>query len=904
MSDSSYSQTKTLQLQNLFWSILDQYKNVTKSEYERQLIAVGSFWLANYLNNKYPAATSYNGDTSSLIKEALIGHEEVEDLVGSNINYAMVQLGHIPVQLILQLARNLTSINYDFKDILTVLSGLSLDKYKQQSLYGYYTGSTQLADIISCLIEVPENAYILDPCAGYGNTMASLDLSKAQTLELCDISKGMSIMSYIIWQTHAYSSKVYIRNLNSIMNPKQWTNRVDLYVCEPPFGSIVRDMQDTYTVLSPTKDYTELFVWLAIESMSYRGKSFIIVPDSLLFSSNKYSIELRQRLLDEDLVEAIISLPSGLLYPFASIKTNLLILSKGKPHDLQGKIKFFDAPIIPSKNPKGVSVDISTLKRIYHSSEQIVGNNLFSQDIYSRLTDINKTHEKRDSEYSLASEPEVTYNKSSQNFSIIPVAQVKEQNSNLLPLRYLGITRVEISNVVRDDDKLLSFKTILKNIPLKRLNSSNQEIQDLLAKTAVSDFKTILPKSISDNPFDSIEYFNSEDLTNSQNKQLLSKPAIIVSTIGTNPKAAFFNEDKPVLVSPSIEAYELDADVVLPEYFLLEFREGYVQDQLKMFLIGVTLQRIRRQDFLSVKIRVPSIEKQREYIEKAKQDILIVKNEELKLLKERFQTEDKGFDVLANFKHDFTGDLEKLSSGFLLLKRFLQKKSISGIPLSLNENLLENSQDAQYKLEAWLAKYERSIKNVISRLEDEVENMKFDKEIFKPEEFELSRLVKELLDKHRPFSNYTVEVIKSVGQKEEIRVAVDKRMMSSVIDNLITNAIKHGFKEPGHKYRILFELDVTTEDGKKFALIRYSNDGEPFPKGFTFQNFLQRGRRAGQSRGQGIGGDRINRIIAKHNGKFRQSTNFGSWASSMELGTLEGQDNRLIVFEILLPLEN
>jgi type I restriction enzyme M protein len=63
------------------------------------------------------------------------------------------------------------------------------------------------------------------------------------------------------------------------------------------------------------------------------------VPDGVLFGSSKAHVALRQYLIDENQLEAVISLPSGVFKPYAGVSTAILIFTKGGQTD---NVLFFD----------------------------------------------------------------------------------------------------------------------------------------------------------------------------------------------------------------------------------------------------------------------------------------------------------------------------------------------------------------------------------------------------------------------------------------------------------------------------------------------------------------------------------------------------------------------------------
>ena len=76
-----------------------------------------------------------------------------------------------------------------------------------------------------------------------------------------------------------------------------------------------------------------LFVELCLELLEIGGRCAIIVPEGVLFGSTKAHKELRQRLVLENQIEAIISLPGGCFKPYTGVKTAILFFTRGGTTD-------------------------------------------------------------------------------------------------------------------------------------------------------------------------------------------------------------------------------------------------------------------------------------------------------------------------------------------------------------------------------------------------------------------------------------------------------------------------------------------------------------------------------------------------------------------------------------------
>ncbi|MGC2857568.1 type I restriction-modification system subunit M [Novispirillum sp. DQ9] len=123
--------------------------------------------------------------------------------------------------------------------------------------------------------------------------------------------------------------------------PRHAKESLDVILANPPFkGSL--DYEDVHPALLAkvkTKKTELLFVVLILQMLKLGGRSATIVPDGVLFGSSKAHQELRKMLLDENQLEAVISLPSGVFKPYAGVSTGILVFTKGGRTD---NVFFYD----------------------------------------------------------------------------------------------------------------------------------------------------------------------------------------------------------------------------------------------------------------------------------------------------------------------------------------------------------------------------------------------------------------------------------------------------------------------------------------------------------------------------------------------------------------------------------
>lgn len=123
--------------------------------------------------------------------------------------------------------------------------------------------------------------------------------------------------------------------------PKQEKNFFDVVLANPPFKGSLDETSTNPDILKvvKTKKTELLFVAHILRMLKLGGRSATIVPDGVLFGSSKAHQQLRKTLIEENQLEAIVSLPSGVFKPYAGVSTAILIFTKGGTTD---QVWFYD----------------------------------------------------------------------------------------------------------------------------------------------------------------------------------------------------------------------------------------------------------------------------------------------------------------------------------------------------------------------------------------------------------------------------------------------------------------------------------------------------------------------------------------------------------------------------------
>ena len=114
-------------------------------------------------------------------------------------------------------------------------------------------------------------------------------------------------------------------------HPRGSKNAFDLILANPPFKGSLDEQDVAPDILRTvkTKKTELLFIGLILRMLKLGGRSATIVPDGVLFGSSKAHVQLRQHLIENNQLEAVISLPSGVFRPYAGVSTAIIIFAKG-----------------------------------------------------------------------------------------------------------------------------------------------------------------------------------------------------------------------------------------------------------------------------------------------------------------------------------------------------------------------------------------------------------------------------------------------------------------------------------------------------------------------------------------------------------------------------------------------
>lgn len=157
-----------------------------------------------------------------------------------------------------------------------------------------------------------------------------------------DMDRTMLRIGAMNMMTHGVSNP-NIEYRDSLSDQNEDKEKYSLILANPPFkGSLDYDIVSADLLkVCKTKKTELLFLTLFVRMLKTGGRCACIVPDGVLFGSSKAHKDIRKAIVEEQRLEAVISMPSGVFKPYAGVSTAILVFTK-TGHGGTDKVWFYD----------------------------------------------------------------------------------------------------------------------------------------------------------------------------------------------------------------------------------------------------------------------------------------------------------------------------------------------------------------------------------------------------------------------------------------------------------------------------------------------------------------------------------------------------------------------------------
>ncbi len=236
-----------------------------------------------------------------------------------------------------------------------------LSKIAQSGINGQFRTPRHIIKMMVELMKPKADELICDPACGTSGFLVSAseylkenlkeeiffnklkkDHFNSEMFTGYDMDRTMLRIGAMNMMTHGVESP-FIEYKDSLSEQNSDKEKYSLILANPPFkGSL------DYDIVSPdllkvckTKKTELLFLALMLRMLKVGGRCACIVPDGVLFGSSNAHKSIRKSIIDDNRLEAIISMPSGVFKPYAGVSTGIMIFTK-TGHGGTDNVWFYD----------------------------------------------------------------------------------------------------------------------------------------------------------------------------------------------------------------------------------------------------------------------------------------------------------------------------------------------------------------------------------------------------------------------------------------------------------------------------------------------------------------------------------------------------------------------------------
>ena len=236
-----------------------------------------------------------------------------------------------------------------------------LSKISQSGLNGQFRTPRHIIRMMVELMDPKADDVICDPACGTSGFLVSAGeyLKERRKEEIFfnrqkkdhymnhmffgyDMDRTMLRIGAMNMMTHGIDNP-FIEYRDSLSDQNPDKGKYSLILANPPFkGSLDADTVSADLLkVCKTKKTELLFLALFLRMLRIGGRCACIVPDGVLFGSSAAHKAIRQEIIDNNRLEAVISMPSGVFKPYAGVSTAILIFTK-TGHGGTDKVWFYD----------------------------------------------------------------------------------------------------------------------------------------------------------------------------------------------------------------------------------------------------------------------------------------------------------------------------------------------------------------------------------------------------------------------------------------------------------------------------------------------------------------------------------------------------------------------------------
>lgn len=689
-----------------------------------------------------------------------------------------------------------------------------------------------ISDFISDILLLNSADKIIDPFAGTGSLLFKV-ISSGE-----NYGKGYIVFQEINSELFNICNLLvnFTNNINIVGNRVDSLVNMDRLFVESRHNYIVTDIPfiNSSQIFnkfyfsggdeSTTSNFHCLLIMHLLRNLENEGKAFIVIPDTVLFKG-KSKREFRKNLVEKGYVDSIIKFEGD---DKNLNRESLIILSKSR-----------------------VRKDVQFIKVNKKNYEDMISSYKFREsNAFSR---------------------------------IVTNQEIRERDYGLM-FSYYNPIFVEVEGFIRDG---LGYK--IKDIVnlCKPTLSMDIEIGNKYPCIKIGNLS-----SNQNNKYLKLNHTIKYSVPKNENN-ILRDEALLISLSGSDLKPTifspkYFGADEVYLSNGCVALIPKSEDISV-EYLYYQFFNKKVLSQIEGLKRNGIISRIAYFDLLDIILIKSEVEKELKLEDYRKDSVDELENSKLMFLQKNIDFESKIIEaenqIVNMLIHNTRKYFSQIGHGVERISKYINEHELMDVAIDpenindLNDSLYVQMGIQEKIKSETIGDVLNAINNQIETISRTFENTQKTVNLNLSEiDFEMCELCELIRDVIAFRAKQKLIQYNIIVECDCIKMKVHKESFKELINNLIVNAENHAFLKNRNDYYIKFQV----EEFKNKIRIIYTNNGNKFtlPK----ELFILSGRKRTESKGSGLGGAYIHRVVIAHQGDFTIDNSFDGAKFIFEFG--------------------